>query len=85
MLITIISYLIHELKKKNINFQFRFLLYAIIIFDIVILGIFLVLQNSSKDLRLLIMSFQIFLLRIIIYLDFKLLNFPLIKFQISLF
>lgn len=46
MLITIISYLIHELKKKkNINFQFRFLLYAIIIFDIVILGIFF---GSSK-------------------------------------
>ena len=46
MLITIIFYLIGEFyNKKNINIQFRLLLFAIIIFDILILGLFF---GSSK-------------------------------------
>tara|TARA_Y100000768_G_C23984283_1_gene687781 strand:+ start:17 stop:934 length:918 start_codon:yes stop_codon:yes gene_type:complete len=46
MLVTIIFYLIGEFyNKKNINIQFRLLLFAIIIFDILILGLFF---GSSK-------------------------------------
>ena len=46
LLFTIFSYLINELlnKKKN-NFHFRLLLFAIIVFDIIILGLFF---GSSK-------------------------------------